>query len=395
MFLRPAQVLYDWSHLHPADVSPWRTACARFCYSYSIDLPSTWLRGSARPQIDPGGSILDNTSAAAFLEAESAQLHTAHLAFLDSARAQRTLANLRNPGLKLLWFLASRRHGFPPSTRAAADYLTFVAKERDNIGAVASAKNALSYLISSNGHDPRAYDGARTTAPLEAMRRLHAAQVKKAAGITPPQVRAILHKYAGPQSNGSRPGRKRFDHWELAIGGAICLGYKLLLRYDDLKRCRWEAGYCDVFPTHARFYLDGRKNNQYGGDFLDVAVPSDPNEAGVYHIILLARKMFNSKGFVLANISSSGTVDTSRCMSHKLFVRHLRCALMQVGLSERMAAVFSAHSLRAGGATAAAVHGLHREDILHLAGVNDPNWLAYYNRTYLAERLRVSRAMGL
>ena len=50
-------------------------------------------------------------------------------------------------------------------------------------------------------------------------------------------------------------------HWELAIGAAICLGYKLLLRYDDLKRCRWDAGYCEVFPTHIRFFLDGRKNN--------------------------------------------------------------------------------------------------------------------------------------
>jgi len=48
-----------------------------------------------------------------------------------------------------------------------------------------------------------------------------------------------------------------------------------------------------------------------------------------------------------------------------------------------------------GGATAAAVHGLHREEIQHLAGVADPNWLAYYNRNYLAERLRVSQAIGL
>jgi len=47
------------------------------------------------------------------------------------------------------------------------------------------------------------------------------------------------------------------------------------------------------------------------------------------------------------------------------------------------------------GATAAAVHGLHREEIQHLAGVADPNWLAYYNRNYLAERLRVSQAIGL
>jgi hypothetical protein len=41
------------------------------------------------------------------------------------------------------------------------------------------------------------------------------------------------------------------------------------------------------------------------------------------------------------------------------------------------------------------VHGLHREDIQHLAGVEDVNWLAYNNRLYLAERLRVSQAIGL
>ena len=40
-----------------------------------------------------------------------------------------------------------------------------------------------------------------------------------------------LHKYAGPRGDRSRDGRKRFGQWELAIGAAICLGYKLLLRY--------------------------------------------------------------------------------------------------------------------------------------------------------------------
>ena len=55
----------------------------------------------------------------------------------------------------------------------------------------------------------------------------------------------------------------------------------------------------------------------------------------------------------------------------------------------------SSPSPSSGGATAAAVPGLHREDIQHLAGVKDVNWLAYYNRMYLAERLRVSRTIGL
>ena len=82
-------------------------------------------------------------------------------------------------------------------------------------------------------------------------------------------------------------------------------------------------------------------------------------------------------------------------MPHKVFVAHLREALVNIGLSRAMASVYSAHSMRAGGATAAAVHGLHREEIQHLAGVADPNWLAYHNRNYLAERLRVSQAIGL
>jgi hypothetical protein len=52
-------------------------------------------------------------------------------------------------------------------------------------------------------------------------------------------------------------------------------------------------------------------------------------------------------------------------------------------------------SLRSGTATAAASHGLHREDTQHLAGVQDVNWLAYCNRTYLAEQVRASRTIGL
>ena len=82
-------------------------------------------------------------------------------------------------------------------------------------------------------------------------------------------------------------------------------------------------------------------------------------------------------------------------MAHALFVRHLCAALVHIGLPSETAAVFSGQSMRSGGASAAAQHGLHRKDIQHLAGVKDVNWLAYYNRMYLAERLRVSRTIGL
>ena len=120
----------------------------------------------------------------------------------------------------------------------------------------------------------------------------------------------------------------------------------------------------------------------------------DPSVFGVYHACLRARATFG-RGFVLGSVDSAGVVNLDACMSHKKFVAHLREALVNIGLTREMAGVYSAHSMRAGGATATAVHGLHREEIQHLAGVDDPNWLAYYNRNYLAERIRVSQAIGL
>ena len=46
-------------------------------------------------------------------------------------------------------------------------------------------------------------------------------------------------------------------------GASAGLEFKLLLRFDDLKRFRWDEGHCEVFAIHIRFYLGGRKKNQY------------------------------------------------------------------------------------------------------------------------------------
>ena len=46
-------------------------------------------------------------------------------------------------------------------------------------------------------------------------------------------------------------------------------------------------------------------------------------------------------------------------------------------------------------ASEAAAGGLHQEGIQPLAGVTTAEWQSWYNRRYLGERLRVSRALGL
>ena len=91
----------------------------------------------------------------------------------------------------------------------------------------------------------------------------------------------------------------------------------------------------------------------------------------------------------------TGMIDHTRAMSIGVFVQFLRSALVNIGLTKEEAALFAGQSARAGGATEAAAKGLHQEDIQHLAGVTSAEWLSWYNRRYLPERLRVSRAIGL
>jgi hypothetical protein len=332
---------------------------------------------------------VDGGSIVAFLEREREALRAALGKMLGDAREERTIKNLRNPGLKLLWWCASRGCNFPPTGSQASLYFAKLATIRDNIGAVSVAKNALTFICAFNDLPTQEYASLRANAALEAMRRKHKHQTKKAAGLTVHMVEGIIKTFGF-----KRPDRPPSQQWELVVGTSISLGFKLLLRYDDLRRCRWDAGYCEVFPTHIRFYLDGRKNNMYGGDFLDVAAPADRAKTGVYHLCVIARSVFRS-GFVLAHVDTGGNIDRRRTMSYANFVRHLREALVHIGISAKDVTVFSGHSMRSGGASAAAMHGLHREDIQHLAGVKDVNWLAYYNRKYLAERLRVSQAIGL
>ena len=64
-------------------------------------------------------------------------------------------------------------------------------------------------------------------------------------------------------------------------------------------------------------------------------------------------------------------------------------------LAERDHNSLAGQSARAGAASEAVAGGLHQEAILPLAGVTTAEWLSWYNRRYLGERPRVSRALGL
>ena len=101
-------------------------------------------------------------------------------------------------------------------------------------------------------------------------------------------------------------------------------------------------------------------------------------------------------GHVLSHINrTTGEVNNAKSMSYNGYVLFLRSALVTVGVPAETANLFGGQSPRAGGASEAAASGLHHEDIQHLAGVTSSEWLTWYNRRLLDERLRESRALGL
>ena len=73
-------------------------------------------------------------------------------------------------------------------------------------------------------------------------------------------------------------------------------------RHIDFMNLWLDLVYCDVFLTHVRYFLDGRKNLQYGCAMLDVARPEDGTPDGVYFMLVRGKCSFDTVD-VLAHIA--------------------------------------------------------------------------------------------
>ena len=71
-------------------------------------------------------------------------------------------------------------------------------------------------------------------------------------------------------------------------------------RYDDFMNLLLDLIYYDVFLTHVRYFLDGRKNLQYGCAMLGVARPEDGTPDGVYFMLVRGKCSFDT-GHVLVH----------------------------------------------------------------------------------------------
>jgi hypothetical protein len=384
-FCDPTYFEYDWTRTNPMRIAGWRVGLAAAIDEAGLVLPKPWLQ-----RVVDGGPAVAAAPAGREAERQAEQVHLdtvlAHLS--GEMRAERTHANLNNPALKLIWWLASRGHDLnSPTPHALASYLAFLFDDRGNLGALQQAREALGLLGRLNAWPAGLKEGVASV-PIDAARRLFRHQVRKVLGLKREHVEGIFDAYVWV-----RPGVPLEGQWEHAVGLAIVTGYKVWARYNDLSQMRFEDGFCDVCPTHIDFRIPRRKNKQFHGDTVTVARPADPAVRGAYHALLEAKARIR-KGFILPHVDARGLIGRSRPMPYGQFVQHLRQALRHVGVSEADSLEYAAHSMRSGAATEAAPK-LPPHLICLAAGVDDLNWILGYHRASLDDRLRSSLATGL
>ena len=279
-FYDPSAFQYDWTRLNPMRILGWRVGLAAALDEAGLVIPKPWLQRETEPG-DAGRPTATTDLRAAERQSEQARLDDilAHLS--GDMRAKRTLDNLRNPGLKLIWWLSSRGHALnPPTPHALASYQAVLFDDRGNLGAMQQAREALNLLGKLNAWPPGLKEGVASV-PIDAARRLFRHQVRKVRGLERIHVEAIFVAYVW-----WRPGVGTEHQWELAVGLAIVVGYKVWARYNDLAQMRFDDDFCIVFATHIDFKIPHRKNKQFLGDTVTVARPA---VRGAYHALLEAK----------------------------------------------------------------------------------------------------------
>ena len=309
----------------------------------------------------------------------------------NGMNAKATVMGYRLHFLKLFTFASARQLAWPIPADELGLYTALLGHQRQNASAPAAAVAAAGFVSRLNdwGID---YSKTVAAAPQRQQARIHKLPAKKVAAVEAAHVMAILSVYVFANT------APALCEWALTIGCAIGLGFKLLLRYDDLIKCRWDDGFCEVFTSspagpYIRFFLSGRKTSQYRGSFLDVAAPLGGSR-GLYHALLRGKHHFKT-GFVLRTVYGDGSAaKPEKWLGHGRFVAFLRAALLSIGFSASDVGLFAAHSLRAGGATAAAVGKLSQHEIAMVSATSSTCWLEWYDRRSLARRLQLSRAVG-
>ncbi|XP_065182249.1 uncharacterized protein LOC135812958 [Sycon ciliatum] len=244
------------------------------------------------------------------------------------------------------WASGAGFTSFPARAVHVALNLTSLIQQGTTFAPVVQGCAALRWLHRKAGHpDPIA---APVITQLQvAARRICARPVSRRTPISPSLFRQLMSTLAQPEA----------PLGDLQCATMICLGFFALLRWDDLQRLVVSS--LDFTPTHMSVHLPSRKNDQLRqGDVILVArqfTGSMPCPVRITESFL--RQAGHSPDqHVLGKVTSARSGPGVRgTMSYSRATELLKVA---VGRTQTDATSYGLHSLRSGGATAAANSGI-------------------------------------
>ena len=370
---------YDWSTIAPYRFDKWCLMLLAYLERFGLSVPGFFFPNIQAAVVQAGGP-----------EEHLAALRDNVLSSIEGARASWT--KIRNPILKAIWWFATHGLDFPPKRDYFALYLQDLANVRSNASAPAEAVTALNHFMAFNASS----ESPERTLAAEAAVIAASRRKYKSTFVQPEAVRSwmigdFLWVYVRQDP---RPTSSPKAAWAVVIGAAFGLCYKAFFRWDCLRRCRFDEGWCVVCETHIRFFLDESKSMRCSGTFVTVARPL--HGYGVYHALLEAKAIVNI-GFVLPQIRnrhSAPVIDASTPMPRADFVDFFRAALEAIGVSSEMAMRFTAKSFRIGAASTAVEEHLTTNEISYLSRTVSTDWVQWYDNKHLNRQLDLSRKSG-
>ena len=276
---------------------------------------------------------------------------------------------------------------FPAKPIYVALYLSYLLQKADTPSPVEEAVNALSWAHNlACVEDPTGHPLVKQV--LEGAKRMLAHRVNKKEPITPEILRSLVDRYATEQATLA-------DIRTLTI---CLLGFVGFFRYSELAKIKE----CDLqfFEDHLEIFVESSKTDQYRDGAIVVIARTGTDYCPV---AMLERYM------CLANISVANLSDNylfRRLISTKngqklrdsanlsyTRARELVLAMLEsIGLDRKQ---FSLHSLRSGGASAAANAGVPDRHFKRHGQWRSESAKDGYVQDRIEERLSVSKKLGL
>ena len=275
---------------------------------------------------------------------------------------------------------------FPAKPIHVALYLSYLIQKANTPSPVEEAVNALSWAHNlACVEDPTRHPLVKQV--LEGAKRMLAHKVNKKEPITPEILRSLVDRYATEQATLA-------DIRTLTI---CLLGFVGFFRYNELANIRE----CDLqfFEDHLEIFVESSKTDQYRDGAVVVIARTGTDYCPV---AMLERYMrlanissTNSDNYLFRRLVSTKNGQKLRDSANLSYTRarELVLAMLEsIGLDRKQ---FSLHSLRSGGASAAANAGVPDRHFKRHGRWRSESAKDGYVQDRIEERLSVSKNLGL